>query len=535
VAKLFPKRPRPNATRGERRVLELLKGLDDNWYVLHSLEFVRGGSRGMSPGEADFVLLHRIFGMIVLEVKDGRYRVDKRRWTAIRRDGAEIELDRDPFQQAKNNRFAIRNLLKDRTGIKNVPVGHCVLFSDGRPSGPLGLDGPEAIVLTLASLSAPGPALRGVVEFWQQGSWSSDDDFQLALNALCPTSVIAPTLGYAIDLSAADLEKLTARQIEWTAEQVEVLTATSDVGHILVLGAAGTGKTVIAQERARSLAAKGAKVGLIGQHRHLRLQLRRKMRLTGVYSGEPGDVLADLYGPAALSGFDGEQLCLVALELADRHGPLLDHLIVDEAQSHDADLLEAMQAIVRPGGGVLLLADPYQRDDAGTWRPPGQYQTFWLTRNCRNVLPIAKVVARLCGAGAPKSGAAGALPVFTDSKDVELDAVAVAAGLLKDLTADQIVVLTESVAAQQSMRTALMRAKVDAAVVTRLGEPGMLVSTVDDFRGCEAEAVVYVTDRPPVDDRTYDYIAVSRACAFLHIIGPRARWETVVYLMGDQP
>jgi hypothetical protein len=71
-------------------------------------------------------------------------------------------------------------------------------------------------------------------------------------------------------------------------------------------------------------------------------------------------------------------------------------------------------------------------------------------------------------------------------------------------------------------------------VVTRLGEPGLLVSTVDNFRGCEAEAIVYLAASGSVDDYTYDYIAVSRACAYLHIVGPRARWESVAYLMGDQ-
>jgi hypothetical protein len=47
------------------------------------------------------------------------------------------------------------------------------------------------------------------------------------------------------------------------------------------------------------------------------------------------------------------------------------------------------------------------------------------------------------------------------------------------------------------------------------------VSTVDNFRGCESEAVVYVTERPLSDDRSLDYIAVSRACSYLHVIGPR--------------
>lgn len=535
MAKLYPRHPRRNATRGERLVLSLLEGLDDNWYVLHSLEYIGAAGGRTRPGEADFVLLHRAFGMIVLEVKDGQYRVEKRRWTAVRRDGTEIELPEDPFQQAKKNRFALRNLLRQRTGVANVPVGHTVLFTDGSPSGRLGLDAPDAIVLTLASVAAsPAHAIRGVVEFWQLGTWSSDEDFALVMGELCPTSVIAPSISYTMELAAVELDRRTAKQIEFTTEQLEAMEVTGRSARAVVLGAAGTGKTVIAQELARRLAAGGARVALIGQHRHLRLQLRRAMRLGGVSCGDPDDVLADLYGPAALAVYEGQDAWVAAFGLAEQHGRRLDHLIVDEAQSHEPDMLEAMQEIVRADGRVLLLADPFQRDAEGAWQPPGEYERVRLTRNCRNVLPIAKVVARLSGSPTPGSGAAGNRPLFTDSKEPQHDGVAVVRDLLAQLSADRVVVLTEDAAAQQGMRDALLRARIDApAVTTRLGESGLLVSTVDNFRGCEAEAIVYVTQRPESFDRTSDYIAVSRACAHLHIVGARTRWESVAYLMGD--
>ncbi len=92
--------------------------------------------------------------------------------------------------------------------------------------------------------------------------------------------------------------------------------------------------------------------------------------------------------------------------------------------------------------------------------------------------------------------------------------------------------LTETMTMQQSLRTALQRADLPCQLATRLGEPGLLVSTVDSFRGCEAEAVVYVTDHPIATDHTADYIAASRACSYLRVIGPRPRWDNVAYLMG---
>jgi hypothetical protein len=530
---LYPRHARPDATYGEKRVLELLSGLDDQWYVLHSLSYVTVDRRPR-PGEADFVLLHRRFGMLVIEVKDGQYCVEQRQWTLIRSDGTEIVLDRNPFEQAIQNRFDLRNLLKDATGIRHVPVGHCVLFTHGRPSSGLGVEGPAEIVLTLASLSPPRAAIRSVVDYWGHRPWDSDEDFEKALAALCPTSVIAPTLSYTIDASADELEELTERQIEWTTDQVEALTRISAGGNVLLLGAAGTGKTIIAQHRARSLAGEGGTVALFGQHRHLRLQLRRKVRLKGVHCGDELDILAGLYGLDELAHFAGGDLWVTVMTLVEEYGPRLDHLVVDEAQSYDEHLLEAVQTLVRPGGTVLLLADPYQRDSSGTWLPAGTFEKQLLNTNCRNVYPIARLVSKLSGAQPPRSGPDGAIPVFTQSEDVEGAAIAIVAGLLTELAADRIVVLAETVAHQHAIRSAARSARLPCELAIGPGDPGLLVSTVDVFRGCEAEAVVYVTGRQPAPDRTLDYIAVSRACSYLHVVGTGERWENVVYLMGGR-
>jgi hypothetical protein len=87
------------------------------------------------------------------------------------------------------------------------------------------------------------------------------------------------------------------------------------------------------------------------------------------------------------------------VEAAERADVLVDAVIVDEAQSYDKDLLEALLALCPKS--CQMYADPFQRDSTGMWRPPGDPRTFWLTRNCRNALPIARLVARLSGSLPP--------------------------------------------------------------------------------------------------------------------------------------
>lgn len=528
MARFYPRHLRANATRGERVVFERLRALNDSWYVLHNLSYVDAGQPRLRMGEADFVLLHPRYGLLIMEVKDGGYRVTDRQWFARRR-GDDVPLP-DPFDQAVRNRYALANWLRRSTGIRHVPAGHCVVFTDGRPSGHLGPHAPDTIVLTAASLEHAPILVERVMAHWDQHGWTSRSDFEQALAALAPTAMVARTLRYDVDLAADDLDRLTRRQIQLTGRQLEVLAGTSRRQASLVLGAAGTGKTLLAQERARELAARGLRVAVLGQQRDLRLEIRRQLRVPGVSSGDPEDVLCDLFGPDRLGGYEGEPLWATVLSLVEAYGKPLDCLIVDEAQSHDEDLLVALRELVRPDGSVVLFADPYQRDHFGTWRPGGSFNEFWLTENCRNTLPIAKLVARVSGAQTPFTGPDGRRPRLTDGgTDLVAACVDAVREILKDLPASQTVLVT----ATQGSHVALRRALAEQGVRTSGGPrgDGLAVCTVRQFHGCEAPAVVYADDGD--EDWTLSYIAVSRACAFLHVVGAPDRWEPFRFLMED--
>lgn len=533
LARFYPRNLRANATHGERVVFDKLRSLNDSWFVLHNLSYFDPGKPKWRMSETDFVLLHARHGVLIMEVKDGRYRLAGRQWFAQRRVG-EVPLIDDPFDQAVRNKYALASWLRRTAGIRHVPAGHCVVFADGRPSGNLGPHAPDAIVLTAAALEHAPVLVERVMAHWDQHGWASQTDFERALAALAPTAVVARTLRYDVDLAADDLAHLTRRQFQLTNRQLEVLEGTSTKRASLVLGAAGTGKTILAQERARVLADKGLRVAVVGQQRNLRLEIRRRLRVAGVSSGDAEDVLCDLFGAERLQRYEGEQLWITTLSLVEAYGKPLDCLIVDEAQSHDLDLLDALRELVRPDGSVVFFADPYQRDASGSWRPAadGSFNEYWLTENCRNVLPIAKLVARMSGAQTPATGAPGRTPRFsTDTKGLPFAAAEAVLEILKDLSASQTVLLTSTPTNQAAIRRTLAAQGVQTTS-SLLGD-GVSVCTVRQFHGCEAPAVVYVDDGE--EDWTTGYIAVSRACACLHVVGRPERWEPFRFLMEESP
>jgi hypothetical protein len=530
VARFYPNRPRPDITAGERLVFDRLKDLDDSWFVLHHVTFVGQERRGHRPGEADFVLLNARVGLIILEVKDGIYEVAGRSWYAVRRGNREL-LARTPFDQAVDNRYKLSQWIKATTGVR-VPNGHCVVFTHGRPNGQLGPDAPPAITLTGQSLANSRLAIATVVEHWRRAPWEpSPADFEKVLEALVPDVSIAPTLDYMIDMAGADLERLTNHQIRLTHQQLDVVSATSTDRACLVLGAAGTGKTLLAMHRAQTVAKSGAHVALVCDQKHLRLELRGKLHIQADI-GDPWDLLRGLFIAAGLTvAYPAEESWEAALRLAEATGPMLDCLIVDEAQSHDPVLLDALRELVRPDGATILFADPYQRDFTGTWRPPGPYHEYWLTENCRNTLPIARLVARLGGAMPPVAGAEGPTPRFVQAGE---QGQKVAVEVIKDLATQipptRIVVLTRT-GGHQALRVALGRAGLPLG--TAKGNDGLLICSVDDFRGCEAAVLVYVADDQAEQDRTLDYIATSRACSHLSVVGRPEQWKDQLYLLEE--
>jgi hypothetical protein len=209
-------------------------------------------------------------------------------------------------------------------------------------------------------------------------------------------------------------------------------------------------------------------------------------------------------------------------------------VIIDEAQSYDDDLLEAI-CTLRPSS-CQLYGDPYQRDSTGMWRPPGSPQTFWLTQNCRNSLPIAKLTARLSGSLAPHTGAAGPPVRFLEAererKAFSAQFAATVKSMLASLEPAELATLT---CARDTAELRKILASCQVRVARRPGDPGVTLLSAGEFRGCEAPAVLLVTgpahECGAADSATNHYVAVSRAVAELTVLGNAEDWNNYRFLM----
>jgi hypothetical protein len=505
--------------------------------VIHGLRFI-APARGKFPprnGEADFVLVHPRQGLIVLEVKGGQYEVKHGRWFAFD-GGNHTAMSRSPFAQATQNRYDLADHITEQTGIRGLPFGHAVAFTDGVPNGDLGPEAPQSIIVDGTEIGDLIPAVNRICAHWFTARTRGLTEKQLerVISALAPTAAIVADQRYFVDVTMIDVRQLTERQIQFTKEQLAVIQATTPGVFVSVLGAAGTGKTIIAARRAAHLAGQGMKVLFMADQRYLHGALLNQpsLRHPNIVLGTPEEV-ADQLEAASGSAREGRPLWERFMEVAEM-GLVVDAVIVDEAQNYDDDLLEAIRSLSPES--CHLYADPYQRDSSGMWRPPGSPYTFWLTQNCRNSLPIAKLVARIGGSLAPSEGATGRPTHFIeaekDREAFESQFISIISNKLQALDPSEVAVLTCS-----QDTTALRKALVSCHVriARRPGDAGVTLLPASEFRGCEAPVVLLVAeprhDCSAITATTNHYVAVSRAVADLTVIGVVGDWASYRFLM----
>lgn len=538
MARFYPNVQSASTPQSEKRVFEALKKLSDDWVVVHGLRFVAPahGKRPPRNGEADFVLIHPRYGLIVLEAKGGRYEVERGDWYTYP-GGQRVPMDKSPFDQATQNRYDLAEHLYQQTGIRGLRMGHAVAFTDGAPRGNLGPAAPSAIVIDGTDLADLQAAVRRTCDHWFPASSRglSDPELEQVLSVLAPTASIAADRRYAVDVTLIDVQQRTERQIEWTSEQLDVIAATEPGAFVSVLGAAGTGKTIIAARRAAELAAAGLRVVFVADQRYLHSSLLEQpaLRHPNIVVGTPDEVVRKLCRDLPPVG-PGYLLWEALMEITETDEAQVDAVIVDEAQSYDKDLLEALIGLCPTS--CQMYADPYQRDSAGMWQPPGQPRTFWLTRNCRNAMPIAKLVARLSGSLAPRDGAPGPpvrfLKAEQDRTAFRAQLAAAVGDLVRTLSPAQVALLT---CAQDTTDLRKLLAVQRVRIARRPGDDGVTVLPAREFRGCEAPAVLLVAgpDHLCTDHEvsTNHYIAVSRAVADLTVIGNAEDWKQYEFLM----
>jgi hypothetical protein len=502
----------------ERVVYEALRGLPTGFVVLHSFPWLRPtrdlAGEPLREGEADFVILHPDRGLLVVEVKGGQPELKGRTWW---RAGKEM---RDPFDQARRNRYALLDAIEERTR-KRVhrnlfTHGDVVVFPHASVAGPLPVNSDSRILVGAAGIATLPARIDTAFATWaRKETHLGPREFSELLDALMPKLRLLRCAG-------ADVGAEHDRIVQITLDQRATLLGLLENERVLVEGTAGSGKTLLAIEFGLTLADRGERALLLCYNRHLCAWLQdqagqdpRAQRIGGQLEIATFHSCARGLAKRAHVEFDvssgdqafwDEEVPLImeqALEVLRAKGraETFDAIIVDEAQDFAPDWWVTIDSLSRAGdeGRLYAFLDLNQSLRGVPKLPTVRFPTrFTLMTNCRNTKAIARSGASLARVdvrllpGSPSGEAPAVRRTPSPAAEAGLVLAEVRQLLQQGIKPQQLAIIGPAALAKGTLSH-----HTEANGVPLIGDAsdwrhgaGILVTTARAFKGLEADIVV---------------------------------------------
>lgn len=542
-------------SRAEARFYEeCRRQLPADVLVIYSANWIYRDGRGrLLEGEADFTIVAPQSGIFAVEVKGGGVSFDAGtgRWSSVDRNHHTHEI-KDPFKQASNERHAIKDQLLGHSiwrrwrGARPT-LGHAVVLPDIHDARPLlGPDRQRDFIGIDTDMTELAPWLAKLEAFW----WRAGEDalgplgVQLVEDILCSSIEVRPALRSVLD----DAEQTRLRL---TTNQAKILRIIGARKRAVISGGAGTGKTLIAVEKARQLAETAPNVlllcynrpladvlaaGLADQPRITVLTFHQlcERRIAAARAAKGIDLLKSAQEAYPGSGnkhlFDVQMPYALALsnEILDEK---YDALVVDEAQDFSDDYWFAVEELLRDAGEgpLYIFIDENQALYRRHANLPVKDQPYHLTANCRNTAPIHRAgYAYYAGAAIDEPDLPGQdvsrVPVEGDTGQAEALVRAVKDLLADGLRPEDITVLLAK-RPKATLHTLIRAHRLPAGIAWSIESPGqpraVFVETVARFKGLEAPAVILWLGDETVTANEWEvvYVGTTRAKSILYVVG----------------
>jgi len=526
----------------ERVVYEALKALPPGYVVLHSFPWLRPNrdlvDEPLREGEADFLVLHPDRGLLVLEVKGGAPSLRGRSWV---RGGREM---RDPFEQARRNRYALLDAVEERTAGRihrgQFTHGDVVVFPHVQCDGSLPLNTDSRILLDASTLADLPAKIEGAFRAWTRNRTGlAPAQFYELLEALMPKLRLLRCAG-------AEIAAEGRRIVQITLDQRATLLGLLANERVLVEGTAGSGKTLLALEFALTLASRGQRVLFLCFNRALAAWLQEQASDDGRVERAHSELDIATFHSFALTlarrarvefeipthdaqPFWDDEVPLIleqALDVLRSSGgaSAYDAIVIDEAQDFSPDWWVTVESLSREGrnGRLYAFLDLLQSIRQTPALPPVSLPTrFHLATNCRNTQAIARSAAALIQVevtilpGSPQGEPPGLRRAPSEAADA-----GIVLGELRQLLQSGVEGRQIAVIGPASLAHGPLSRHRDVDGTPFIDDPGdwrrgggILVTTARTFKGLEADVVILhnLTGFSPLFRTTDLYVAWTRA------------------------
>ena len=556
--KMIPAYIDKETSNAERKLFKLFSesaNLND-WYCLHSL----GVSNHIHKreGEIDFLLVGPD-GVFAIEVKGGRVSREDGVWKFTDRHGRTTTKNESPFDQARTALYSLRSDLVRHLGVgpNHYLFGYGAAFPDiifdtvspewDQDTIFDSRDMQRDISIYLARLSSHWNARQ------KTGQRLSAPDTKKIVQYLRGEFDILRPL-------SLDVQESESKLVNLTEEQYTALDAMEDNTRTIFTGPAGTGKTLLAVEKARRNDTLGIRTLFICYNRLLARHLEELVTNEGLShitvdslhhffqshinrKGYATKIEAQQDSPLLFSDIYPE----VFLKAWGNEAPY-DSLIIDEGQDViTTSYVMALDATLAGGfknGSWSMFMDPETQKDMfalfeeGIYKELQQYASIYkLNTNCRNTRPIAIQAELVSGYPLGRIKKVEGLPVtylwYTSETDQALQISKLVNDLLaQGLNPEEITILSPKrypISLAGGGRLRLNAGHYQLGKGDHLRTKNRIAcGTIQSYKGLES-SVIILTDMDNLgveEARTIRYVGFTRARNALWVSLPQDMKDT---------
>ena len=549
----------------EVKFYEACTRINGDYHIFHSVGWISKTESGALDGEADFLVCHPDWGFLVLEIKGGRIRGDYKsgKWLSIDRNGRQFEI-KDPFKQSMKGKFNILSKIKEHRdwellARKRFSLGHAAFFPDVDDGRALkGPNAPIEIIGDRSDLSDLDKWLERAFRYWYNGETNSQAN-PLGVNGVRLIQKIFARSVQTRPLLSAQIELEETERLTLTRQQIQTLDLLSRQRRVSISGGAGTGKTVLALEKAKRLADEGFKTLLtcynVPLSRHLEEVCKdyTNLEVYGFHKLCKSIIdQADLYSGRDLIA--EAKVSFPGLELWDQYFPIslayaldvveirYDAIVVDEGQDFGEEYWLPIEMLLMDSNTSPLYIFHDENQDlytrANTF--PTDASPITLSINCRNTEQIHKAAYKYYkGPSIDPSKLIGDDIKLLMAPDLPKQAKKIQEFVSTLFTVERvpsssIFILIANRQRREDYENALRRFSLPSGLRwSRLGNAskrGITIETVARFKGLEAEVLVLwgLDDLPKEERRRMLYVGISRAKSILVLCGTDGSCSDVI-------
>lgn len=284
MALMYPPAPKEHKENSlEGIMFDAFKHMSDDYMVFHSMTITTTEGEIIEQSETDFVIFHPLKGIICVEAKAGQAHYEENEW----KYGNGDTMPHDgPFSQASRNMFNLMDYFKLK-GYEKVQKRCKFLYAVWFPSVPLEKlkkydlpsNAPIDIIITKDSFDNIQEKVEHIFDY----SFMSKRQTALSENDIgnIVNNVLAPSFDLVSMVEVIDNHRQVVFK-KMLSEQVLLLNYLEEQNQAVINGLGGTGKTIMAIEKAKKHSHNSERVLFLCYNKKLKEYLQKTYEIDNV-------------------------------------------------------------------------------------------------------------------------------------------------------------------------------------------------------------------------------------------------------------